>query len=122
MVAILSLVVAFGTLLSSCLGRPVALFVASVALVISEMSPSVVEQYPDELETDAVDRIGLYITRFAADVTRPVSSLSPLEKLAKDECVEPGETVRLAVSNLLVLPALLSLLAAFLLPRKQEDE
>jgi len=122
MVSILSLVIAFGTLLSSCLGRPVALFVAIVTLIVSEMSPSVVEQYPDELETNAVDRIGLYITRFAADVTRPVSSLSPLEKLAKDECVEPGETARLAVSNLLLLPVLLSLLAAFLLPRKQEDE
>ena len=122
MVSILSLVIAFGTLLSSCLGRPVALFVAVVTLIVSEMSPSVVEQYPDELETNAVDRMGLYITRFAADVTRPVSSLSPLEKLAKDECVESGETVRLAVSNLLALPVLLSLLAAFLLPRKQEDE
>ena len=67
-------------------------------------------------------RIGLYITRFAADVTRPVSSLSPLEKLAKDECVEPGEVVRLAVMNMLVLPVVLSLFAAFLLPRKQEDD
>ena len=122
MVSILSLVVAFGTLLSSCLGRPVALFVAIVALIVSEMSPSVIEQYPDELETNAVDRIGLYITRFAADVTRPVSSLSPLEKLAKDECVEPAESVRLVVSNLVALPVVLSLLAAFLLPRKQEDD
>ena len=122
MVAILSLVVAFGTLLSSCLGRPVALFVAIVTLIVSEMSPSVVEQYPDELETNAIDRIGLYITRFAADVTRPVSSLSPLEKLAKDECVEPGEVVRLAVMNMLVLPVVLSLFAAFLLPHKQEDD
>lgn len=122
MVSILSLVVAFGMLLSSCLGRPVALFVAIVALVVSEMSPSVVEQYPDELETNAIDRVGLYITRFAADVTRPVSSLSPLEKLSKDECVELGEVVRLAVSNLLALPVVLSLFAAFLMPRKQEDD
>ena len=122
MVSILSLVVTFGILLSSCLGRPVALFVAIVTLIVSEMSPSVVEQYPDELETNAIDRIGLYITRFAADVTRPVSSLSPLEKLAKDECVEPAESVRLVVSNLVALPVVLSLLAAFLLPRKQEDD
>lgn len=122
MVSILSLVVTFGILLSSCLGRSVALFVAIVTLIVSEMSPSVVEQYPDELETNAVDRIGLYITRFAADVTRPVSSLSPLEKLAKDECVEPAESVRLVVSNLVALPVVLSLLAAFLLPRKQGDD
>ena len=92
-----------------------------MTLIVSEMSPSVIEQYPDELETKAVDRIGLAITRFTAEVTRPVSSLSPLEKLAKDECVEPREVVRLAVSNLLLLPVLLSLLSAFVLPRKQED-
>ena len=121
MLSILSIVVAFGVALSSGLGRPVALFVAFVALNVSEMSPSVIEQYPDELETKAVDRIGLAITRFTAEVTRPVSSLSPLEKLAKDECVEPRETVRLAVSNLLLLPVLLSLLSAFVLPRKQDD-
>ena len=121
MVSILALVVAFGTLLSSCLGRPVALFTAMVALIVGEMSPSVVEQYPDELETDLVDRVGLYITRFAADVTRPVSSLSPLGKLARDECVEPAEVVRLAAANLVALPLALSLIAAFLLPRKQDD-
>ena len=121
MLSILSIVVAFGVALSSGLGRPVALFVAFVALVVGEMSPSVIEQYPDELETNAVDRVGLVITRFAAEVTRPISSLSPLEKLAKDECVEPRETVRLAVSNLLVLPVILSLVAAFAMPRKQDD-
>lgn len=122
MVSILALVMTFGVLLSACLGRPVALFVAVVTLIVSEMSPSVIEQYPDELETNAVDRIGLYITRFAADVTRPVSSLSPLEKLAKDECVEPSEMLGLVVSNLLLLPVLLSLVAAVLLPCKQDDQ
>lgn len=120
-VAILALVIAFGLLLSSCLGRPVALFVAVVTLIVGEMSPSVVEQYPDELETNMVDRVGLFITRIAADVTRPVSSLSPFERLSKDECVEPAEVLQLAASNLLALPVALALVAAFLLPRKQED-
>lgn len=121
MVSVLALVIAFGVVLSAGLGRPVALFVAFVALTVGEMSPSVIEQYPDELETKLMDRVGLAITRFVADVTSPVSSLSPLERLAKDECVEPHETVRLVVSNLVVLPALLSLLAAFVLPRKQDE-
>ena len=122
MVSILSIVVAFGMLLSSCLGRPVALFVAVVALVVGEMSPSVIEQYPDELETNLVDRVGLAITRFVAEATRPVSALSPLEKLSKDECVEPAETLRIAATNMLAMPIALSLLSAFLLPRKQDDE
>ena len=91
------------------------------ALVISEMSPSVVEQYPDELETNAVDRIGLYITRFAADFTRPVSSLSPLEKLAKGECLEPADVVRFLAADIVAFPLAISLIAAFFMPRKQEE-
>ena len=120
LVAILAFVVSLGAFLSAGLGRPVAMFVAFATLVVSEMGPSVVEQYPDDLETDPVDRIGLCITRFATEVTRPVSSVSPLEALAKDECVEPVKVVRLAASNLLAVPLLLSLLAALILPRKQD--
>ena len=96
------------------------MFVAVVMLIVSEMSPSVVQQYPDELETKFVDRIGLYITRFAAEVTRPVSAAAPLEALAKDECVEPAAMLRLAAADLLAVPLFLSLLAALILPRKQD--
>ena len=118
--AILAFVISFGVFLSAGLGRPVAMFVAFVMLIVSEMSPSVVEQYPDELETKFVDRIGLHITRFAAEVTRPVSAAAPLEALAKDECVEPTVMLRLAAADLLAVPLLLSLLAALILPRKQD--
>ena len=120
LVTILAFVISLGVFLSAGLGRPVAMFVAFVMLIVSEMSPSVVEQYPDELETKFVDRIGLYITRFAAEVTRPVSAAAPLEALAKDECVEPTAMLRLAAADLLVVPLFLSLLAALILPRKQD--
>ena len=120
LLAILAFIVSVGTFLSAGLGRPVALFVAFVTLIVSEMSPSVVEQYPDELETKTVDRIGLYITRFAAEVTRPVSAAAPLEALAQDECVEPATVVRLAAADFLLVPIFLSLLAALILPRKQD--
>ncbi len=121
LVAVLSLVVAIGLLLSSALGRPVALFVAFSMLIVGEMSPSVVEQYPDSLETSLADRTGLFIARSASAVTRPVSSFSPLETLSKDECVERSAVAQAAVADMLVLPCLLSLLAAFVLPRKQEE-
>ena len=120
LVAILAFVVSLGVFLSAGLGRPVAMFVAFVALAVSEMSPSVVQQYPDELETKLVDRIGLCITRFAAEVTRPVSAAAPLEALAQDECVESATVARLAAADFLVLPFLLSLLASLVLPRKQD--
>ena len=120
LVAILAFVISLGVFLSAGLGRPVAMFVAFVMLIVSEMSPSVVQQYPDELETKFVDRIGLYITRFAAEVTRPVSAAAPLEALAKDECVEPAAMLRLAAADLLAVPLFLSFLAALVLPRKQD--
>ena len=121
LVAILALVVSFGVLLGAGLGRPVAIFVAFVTLLVSEMSPSVVEQYPDELDAKLGDRIGLAITRTAANLTRPISVASPLEALAKDECVEPDRVLSLALANLVLLPLVLSALAALILPRKQDD-
>ena len=53
-------------------------------------------------------------------MTRPVSAATPLEALAKDECVEPTAMLRLAVADLLAVPFFLSLLAALVLPRKQD--
>jgi len=121
MVAVLSLTVSVGVFLSCSLGRPVALFVAFVVLTVGEMSPSVSEQYPDGLETDPIDRIGLCMTRFSAKVTRPISSLQPLTALAADECVEVREVAKALLSDLVAFPLVFSLLAAFVLPRKQDD-
>ena len=121
LVALLTLIIAFGVALSSALGRPVALFVAIVTLVVSAISPSVLEQYPDPLDANAVDRIGLVMTRFAAQVTHPVSALSPLEALSNDECVEWTETARTLLADVCLLPLLLALLAALVMPRKQEE-
>jgi hypothetical protein len=117
--AILTLLIAAGVFLSSGLGRPVALFVALSVLLVGEISPSVIEQYPDELESKAVDRIGLMLTRYCAQLTKPFSSLSPLEALSKDECVEPDEVIRVLIADCLVFPVLFCMLAAFLMPRKQ---
>ena len=121
MVAVLAFVIAFGTFLSAALSRPVALFVAIVMLLVSEMSPSVLEQYPDALETSRIDRIGLAMTRVAAELTHPISSLSPLEALSKDECIEARLVGQAWAVNFLALPLLFAFLAAFVLPRKQED-
>ena len=121
MVSVLALIVSFGMFLSASLSRPVALFVAIVLLAVCEMSTSVLEQYPDSLETDPIDRIGLALTRVAAEATHPISELSPLEALSRDECVEPGNVVRMAAFDGVAVPVLLALLSAVLIPRKQED-
>lgn len=117
MTALLALIVAFGVFLSASLSRPVALFSAMVILIVSEISPSITEQYPDQLETNAVDRMGLYITRFSASLTRSVSSSSPLEALSRDECVEPSLMLRILVLDLGVMSVVFSLAAGFMMRR-----
>ena len=121
LVAILTLLVSFGVFLGSALGRPVALFTATVALAVAEMSPSVIEQYPDELEKDPVDAIGLYITRAAVEISHPISSLEPLARLAEDTCVETREAVRAVLSDMLLAPLLFAFLSALVIPRKTSD-
>lgn len=120
LVSVLALVIAFGLFLSASLGRPVALFVAIVVLVVGEMSPSVISQYADEFGAGTADRIGLALTRVAAEVTRPVSSLDPIARLAKDTCIEPREVVRVVVLDLVLTPLVFALLAGFVLPRKSD--
>lgn len=113
--------VAFGTFLGACLSRPVALFAALTMIVVGEISPSVIEQYPDALEENRADRIGLVITRCVESATRPLTADSPIDSLSSDECVEPSRAWRSVLVNLVAIPAALALLGGWLLPRKQDD-
>ncbi len=117
--ALMTLMIAFGVALSSFLSRPVAIFTVIVALIVSEMSPSVIEQYPDELETDKIDKIGLVFTRFAAKAAHPVSAMNPLGALAENEAVEWEALLRSLVAAVVFAPVLLALVPALALPRKQ---
>lgn len=116
--SVLTLLVSAGVFLSSGLGRPVALFVAIVLLAVSEMSPSVTEQYPDELETNVIDRAGLMVARTISSLSHPISSADAIGALSRNECVEPREVVRLMMADVVLLPLLFALLSAALLPRK----
>ena len=121
MVSVLALVAAFGVFLGAGLSRPVALFVAFVFLIVSEMSPSVIDQYPDQLESNAVDRIGLALTRAVGKVSKPVSELSPISPLADGDCVEARDAAWAFAVDFCVLPAAFALLSALLLRRKKSD-
>ena len=121
LLAVLAALVAFGVFLGTALARPVALFTAVVILLVGMMSPSVIEQYPDQLETKLADRLALWLTRSVERVTRPVASLSPLEALSRGECVERSEVAWALAVDALAVPMLLALLSAMVMPRKQEE-
>lgn len=121
LVFVLAAVIAVGVFLGAGLSRPVALFSAIVLLAVSEMSPSVIQQYPDQLEADRIDRVGLAVTRAVGSVTRPVSALSPLDTLAAGDCVEPESVGSSFLVHFLLLPLVLSLASGLVMSRKTSD-
>ena len=120
LVAILSLTTSFGVFLGAGLGRSVAVFTMVSVIFVSVASSDILDLYPDQLEKDRADSIGLVITRTVEQMTRPAVSLRPLAALAADERVEPREVASALAMDLIVFPLVLSLLSAFALVRKQE--
>ena len=121
MVSALAFVISLGVLFSSVLGRPVALFVVLVMLIVSEMSPAAVENYPDPLGAAGFDRVGLVIAESMNKLMDPVSAMIPLEEFSRNECVEWYDTARCAAVNLAAFPLAVSLIALFVLARKKTD-
>lgn len=114
----MTIMIAFAAALSAGLSRPVAVFTVLVLLAVGEMSPSVIDRYPDELETSRLDAIGLAVSRAVAEAAHPVESLNPIVRLAEGEAVEWTALGKSALTHLLAVPALLAVLAAFVMRRK----
>lgn len=119
LVSILALVTAFGVFLGAALGRSVAVFTIISAIIVTFVSSDVLEQYPDQLEEDRTDRIGLAITRAVERTTRPAASLRPLAALSADERVEPGEASVAFAVNALLFPIFLAFLSGFAIAKKE---
>ena len=120
MVFMMAAVVAFGVFLGAGLGRSVAVFVLCAALLLSVVSPSAAESYHDELGKEGSGRFGYTVARLAAAATSPLESFSPMTALSNDECVEWKEVARAAALDLALLPLLLALASALVLPRKTQ--
>ena len=121
MLSIVALLAAFGMFLSAALSRPVSIFTAIVVVLVTLMAPSVVEQFPDELNVSLANRLGLAISRAVHVVTSAVADLSPLEDVATDTCIEVKTMARSLVANALVVPLGLLALAALIVRRKPLD-
>jgi len=114
----IALAAAFGLFLSSALSRPVSIFTALVLAAVIFMAPSVIEQYPGELDIALADRIGLMLSRAVYHLTSPLSDASPIADLAEDRCVEWAQLGKAILINAVVLPAFFLSVAAFVVRHK----
>jgi len=120
LVSMLSATIAFAVFLGAGLGRPVAVFTCITFMFVSFASSDIIGQYPDQFETDNVDRIGLALTRAVEYASRPVNSLHPLASLSADECIEPGEAIPVALVDMVLLPLLFALLSSFAISLRED--
>lgn len=118
MLSLAGLFAAFGLFLSTALSRPVALFTAAVLLMAALIAPDAVSEFPDEFNATTGERIGLAISRVVVTLTSAVSATSPVSDLATGKAISGCDVLRTVVLDLLVFPAVLLSLAAFLLRRK----
>ena len=118
MLCVVTFLCAFGLFLSTALSRPVAVFTALVALVVTEMAPAVLEQYPETLDLPLSDRIGLWLSRGVAFATSAVSGPQPVSDLATGTCVEWSALGHAALVDAVVAPIVLLSLAAYLVRRR----
>ncbi|MGN0846740.1 MAG: hypothetical protein ACI4RA_05075 [Kiritimatiellia bacterium] len=118
MFSVTALLAAFGLFLSSALSRPVSIFTALVAVAVILMAPSVVVQFPDEIETTLDNKIGLVITRTVYALTSAAGEAKPISDLATDACIEWLDLLRGVIVNVVLLPLGLLGATAWIMRRK----
>ena len=118
MLCVIAFLCAFGLFLSASLSRPVAIFTALVMLVVVEMAPAVVAQYPDTLDLPMSDRMGLWLSHAVAFATSALAEPQPISDLATGTCVEWSTLARTAFVNAVVAPLVLLSLAAYIVRRR----
>ena len=118
MLCVVAFLCAFGLFLSASLSRPVAIFTALVMLVVVEMAPAVVAQYPDTLDLPMSDRMGLWLSHAVAFATSALAEPQPISDLATGTCVEWSTLARTALVNAVVAPIVLLSLAAYIVRRR----
>ncbi len=119
--AMAGLLAALGLFLSAALSRPVAVVTALVAYAIVLMAPSVIAQFPDEFNATWAERLGLALSRAIEMFSAGLAAPSPISDLATARAIEWRALAKVLAGNLIVLPALLLTLAAFIIRRKPQD-
>lgn len=117
MTAILAIVVSMGIFFGAALSRSVAVFALMSMLVAMVISPTTIEEYPNPIESNRIDRLGLLMTEFSANATSSLNRYNPITRLESDECILWAD-VGMAVGTASLYIVFLSLLSGFAMSRK----
>ena len=92
----------------------------SMALLFAMViSPATMEDYPDPIESNAIDRFGLMMTEFCADLTFSLTKHNPISQLESSECVEWRDVFSASLSAL-IHSAAFSAIAGLAMLRKSD--
>jgi len=117
--SVLSLLAAFGLTLSAGFSLPVAVFTATVLLMLVMVGNSVVKVISQEDEDVWMNRPGIWISRGVSAMTQHAMRDGPLEAVTRRERVEPNAVSTALLWNTVLTPALLALLGAHILRNRE---
>ncbi|MEI7899555.1 MAG: hypothetical protein WCK89_04840 [bacterium] len=116
---VLALLAAFGLMLSACFSLPVAVFVATVLLVLTMVGNAVVEVVSDEDATLWQNRVGIWVSRGVHGVSSHALQAEPLTALTHGERIEVGLLGASLAWNVVLLPMLFAGAGCVVLRRRE---
>ncbi|MCL1919765.1 MAG: hypothetical protein FWG50_01600 [Kiritimatiellaeota bacterium] len=117
--SVLALLAAFGLTLSTGFSMPVAMFTATVLLVLTIVGQSVVEGTSHEDEQEWSNRPGIWVSRGVTTLTQHATQNAPLESVIRGERVDAKALRAALLWNVLLTPALFALLGTHILRRRE---
>jgi len=120
--SVLALLAAFGLTLSACFSVPVAAFVATVLLVLTVVANSVVGTISAEDEKQWQNKMGIAVSRTVHWASDHAMRVSPLESVTCGERIEGGVLGECVLWNMVLMPAVFTLLGCAVLRRRELAE
>jgi len=117
--SVLAMLAAFGLTLSAGLSLPVAMFTATVLLVLTMVGNSVVEMSSQEDEKVWTNRPGIWVSRGVTTLTQRAMQDTPLESVTRGERVATTALLTALLWNALLTPTLFAILGIYILHRRE---
>ena len=116
---VLALLAAFGLTLSACFSLPVAVFVATVLLVLTMVGNSVVDVVSEEDAAEWKNRVGIWVSRGVHGASRHAMQVEPLTSLTRGERIEDELLGESLAWNVVLMPMLFAGAGCVVLRRRE---